>query len=202
MDDINADIDEVNDKEIPQGKPPQGDAKDHQKSENINTDDKEPYDWKSKYPTEARKEIRNEAIYIGAVLIVAMIGLFLNGCDVLSNLLALKDDAIITFKGILFYFLSGLLGGTIFGIKYFYRVVARGYWTQDRRYWRIFSPWISACVAFIIGCMVISGLISSSKTLSASSGIYIGFIAGYFADEAVGKMSEVATALFGNVTKK
>ena len=31
--------------------------------------------------------------------------------------------------------------------------------------------------------------------------ICVGFITGYFADEAVGKMSEVATALFGSNSK-
>ena len=99
------------------------------------------------------------------------------------------------------YFFSGLMGGDIFGIKYFYRVVARGYWTQDRKYWRVFSPWISACVALVVGGMVVSGYVNTVKAPSAAAGLCVGFIAGYFADEAVGKMSEVATALFGSNSK-
>ena len=78
---------------------------------------------------------------------------------------------------------------------------ARGYWTQDRRYWRIFSPWVSACIAVVVGCMVVSGYINADQNPSIAVGTCIGFISGYFADEAVGKMSEVAIALFGSNTK-
>ena len=64
-----------------------------------------------------------------------------------------------------------------------------------------FSPWISACVAFVVGCMVLSGYINATQTQSFAAEICVGFITGYFADEAVGKMSEVATALFGSNSK-
>lgn len=167
----------------------------------VNTDGREPYDWKSKYPKEARVEILREAIYIGIVLGLSLLGLYLNWFGVFSC--HLKDDPtrVIAFEGIVLYFFSGLIGGTIFGIKYFYRVVARGYWTQDRKYWRVFSPWISACVALVVGCMVVSGYVNAVQTPSTATGLCVGFIAGYFADEAVGKMSEVATALFGSSNK-
>lgn len=168
---------------------------------NVNTDGRQPYEWMSKYPSEARTEMRGEAIYIGSVLAVSLLGLLLNWCGVISCLLGVEESKIVSFEGILLYSFSGLLGGTIFGIKYFYRVVARGYWTQDRKYWRIFSPWISACVALVVGCMVVSGYINATKTPSSATGVCIGFIAGYFADEAVGKMSEVAIALFGSNSK-
>ena len=167
----------------------------------INTDGRSTYDWKSKYPDEARKEIRLEAIYIGVVLILSLLGLFFNWCGYISHWLMIDLPRIVSFENILFYFFSGLLGGTIFGIKYFYRVVARGYWAQDRRYWRLFSPWISSCISLVIRCMVITGYISSNQSPSTATGVCIGFIAGYFADEAVGKMSEVANALFGSSSK-
>lgn len=95
---------------------------------------------------------------------------------------------------------SLLIDGVV-DFKYFYRVVSRGYWSQDRKYWRFFSPWISACVAFVVGCMVLSGYINATQTQSFAAEICVGFITGYFADEAVGKMSEVATALFGSNSK-
>ena len=159
---------------------------------NVNTDGREPYDWESKYPLEARKKF------------FSLVGLFLNWCGIFSNLLKVGAEQVVSsevFEGTILYFFSGLLGGTIFGIKYFYRVVARGYWTQDRRYWRIFSPWVSSCIALVVGCMVVSGYINADQNPSIAVGTCIGFIAGYFADEAVGKMSEVATALFGSNTK-
>jgi uncharacterized membrane-anchored protein len=170
----------------------------------VNTDGREPYEWKSKYPECARKEMKKEAIYIGAILLLSFILLIciVGGLiDLIGSLLGLESKKIVSLEGIILYFFSGLLGGTVFGLKYFYRVVSRGYWSQDRKYWRIFSPWISACIAFVVGCMVLSGYINATHTQSFATEICVGFITGYFADEAVGKMSEVAIALFGSNSK-
>lgn len=49
--------------------------------------------------------------------------------------------------------------------------------------------------------MVLSGYINATHTQSFATEICVGFITGYFADEAVGKMSEVAIALFGSNSK-
>lgn len=167
----------------------------------VNTDGRAPYDWESKYPERARSEIKREAIYIGIVLFISFAFVICIWCglvDFVGNCLKMELEKIASLEGIALYFASGLLGGTIFGLKYFYRVVARGFWSQDRKYWRIFSPWISACIALVVGCMVISGYINASHSPSPAAGVCVGFITGYFADEAVGKMSEVATALFGS----
>jgi hypothetical protein len=92
-----------------------------------------------------------------------------------------------------------MLGGITFGIKYFYRVVARGWWHQDRRFWRFMSPFIAMIVALVVGSMIDAGLIvvTAQNRISTPAIISIGFLAGYFADEAVGKMYEVASVLFG-----
>lgn len=164
---------------------------------NVNTDGRDLYHWESGYPPKARFEIRLEALYISLILLLAFIGLLFIWSGLFWKIIGIEEEAYKSFSEIGIFFFSGLLGGTIFGIKYFYRVVARGYWSQDRRYWRIFSPWISACIALIVGCMVLSGYLNTTKTPSDYVGICVGFIAGYFADEAVGKMSEVAVALFG-----
>lgn len=166
--------------------------------EGINTDSRQQYDWKTKYPQEACKKMLLEAVYIATIFFVALFGLsmiFL-GCFSIE-----KINLMIQFDNILCYFFSGLLGGIIFGIKYFYRAVARGYWSRDRIYWRLFSPWVSAVIAIIVGCMVEAGFINSSNTASTYTIVCLGFFSGYFADEAVGKMSEVANALFGNSSK-
>ena len=171
---------------------------------NVNTDGRKQYDWESKYPECAQKEMKKEAIYIAIILIIAFsLLIFIVGglIDKVGNLIGLEAKKTASLEGVIIYFFSGLLGGTIFGLKYFYRVVSRGYWSQDRKYWRFFSPWISACVAFVVGCMVLSGSINATQTQSFAAEICVGFITGYFADEAVGKMSEVATALFGSNSK-
>ena len=171
---------------------------------NVNTDGRKQYDWESKYPECAQKEMKKDAIYIAIILIIAFsLLIFIVGglIDKVGNLIGLEAKKTASLEGVIIYFFSGLLGGTIFGLKYFYRVVSRGYWSQDRKYWRFFSPWISACVAFVVGCMVLSGYINATQTQSFAAEICVGFITGYFADEAVGKMSEVATALFGSNSK-
>lgn len=171
---------------------------------NVNTDGRKQYDWESKYPECAQKEMKKEAIYIAIILIIAFsLLIFIVGglIDKVGNLIGLEAKKTASLEGVIIYFFSGLLGGTIFGLKYFYRVVSRGYWSQDRKYWRFFSPWISACVAFVVGCMVLSGYINATQTQSFAAEICVGFITGYFADKAVGKMSEVATALFGSNSK-
>lgn len=171
---------------------------------NVNTDGRKQYDWESKYPECAQKEMKKEAIYIAIILIIAFsLLIFIVGglIDKVGNLIGLEAKKTASLEGVIIYFFSRLLGGTIFGLKYFYRVVSRGYWSQDRKYWRFFSPWISACVAFVVGCMVLSGYINATQTQSFAAEICVGFITGYFADEAVGKMSEVATALFGSNSK-
>ena len=147
----------------------------------VNTDGREPYEWKSKYPECARKEMKKEAIYIGAILLLSFILLIciVGGLiDLIGSLLGLESKKIVSLEGIILYFFSGLLGGTVFGLKYFYRVVSRGYWSQDRKYWRIFSPWISACIAFVVGCMVLSGYINATHTQSFATEICVGFITG------------------------
>ena len=48
--------------------------------ENLNTDGRKPYQWESGYPEEARTEIRHEAIYVGIVLVISLLGLFFNWC--------------------------------------------------------------------------------------------------------------------------
>lgn len=169
--------------------------------EKINTDGRKPYDWESRYPIEAQQKMKFDAGYIATVLIISIIALvmLLRGClwTAYVENSNLDEERLLTFESLLIYFFSGLLGGTVYGMKYFYRVVARGFWSLDRRYWRIFSPWISACIALVVGCMMTSGFITSVETQSILASICIGFVAGYFADDAVSKMSEVAKALFG-----
>ena len=86
---------------------------------------------------------------------------------------------------------SGLLGGATFGMKYFYRVVARGMWNEDRVYWRMFSPFIAVSLSVVMAAIMVKDVFSSSALA-----ISVGFLTGYFSDEAVSKMYDVACVLF------
>src|SRR3546814_5851912 len=83
-------------------------------------------------------------------------------------------------------FFSGVLGGTLFGLKYLYKVVARGWWNEDRELWRFFSPLLAGGLAFAVGALADAGLFGFKvgENQSAASFVSWGFIAGYFADSA------------------
>ena len=115
------------------------------------TDGRTIYQWESKYPEDAKQEIRLEAMFLFIILFVSLILLFLTWEGWIYLWLPLPPDKVDTLRDYTYYALSGMLGGIIFGMKYFYRVVARGWWHQDRRYWRIMSPFIAMVIAVIIG---------------------------------------------------
>lgn len=158
------------------------------------TDGRKPFDWTSSYPPAARKEIRYESWY----LIIIFICSFIASCFGCVNITlpSLTYESLTMNKFVLFAS-SGMFGGSVFGMKYFYRVVARGYWHQDRRIWRLMSPLMAMAVAFIIGTMIDASLITTTKPLSNTAIISVGFLSGYFADDAVGKMYEIANVIFG-----
>jgi hypothetical protein len=90
-----------------------------------------------------------------------------------------------------------LLGGIVFGLKFFYHAVAKGLWHQDRRIWRLMSPYLSMSIGLVVGAMIDASFISTAKPISGAAFVSIGFLAGYFADRAVAKMGEVASVVFG-----
>lgn len=96
-----------------------------------------------------------------------------------------------------YFFLGGVLGGTLFGIKWLYHVVARGYWHQDRCLWRVMSPLLAGSLAFVVGTLMDAGFLG--LTISASKApafLSLGFITGYFGDKALAKMTEIAEVIF------
>jgi len=155
------------------------------------------FEWDSKYDDKARKRMAKEAIYIAAVFILSFVLLFLNYRGVLSRWLSRDEETLLTIEYIAYFSIAGLLGGNVFGIKFFYRAVARGSWHMDRIYWRIFSPFVSMAVALIVGVMISTGILAVHNDTTNLWAIAFGFFAGYFADEAVGKMYDIATLLFG-----
>lgn len=160
-------------------------------------DGKKQLDWDYHYPAEARKKIQQEVIYLTILFFVSFLTIFVIWADWFSSLVSFTPTQSIIFKKYSYYSLSGLLGGAIFGIKMLYRYVARGYWHLNRRIWRFMSPLVGMAIAFVIGAMIDASFINFRETLNGSTIVVIGFLAGYFADEAVGKMYEVASVIFG-----
>ncbi len=162
------------------------------KNDELPNDGREKGSYESRYKNkECQKKIKRDALYISILLALSMILIFLNFLNFFENILGLSGDKSIIFHKVVYCVTSGLLGGSTFGMKYFYRVVARGFWNEDRVYWRIFSPWIAVALSIVMAAIMIKD-VSSSSALA----ITIGFLTGYFSDEAVSKMYDVACILF------
>ena len=170
-------------------------------SEHLNTDEREKGKWESRYPLEAQKEIRSDARYVALVLVLTLVALLATWRGTAFDFLA--GDCVScnrsTFDRYAFFYLGGQLGGTLFGVKYLYNVVARGWWNIDRRLWRLFSPFLSAGLAVAVGALIDSGILGlTTKATSGAAYFSLGFIAGYFADSALRKMKEIADTVFGS----
>jgi len=173
----------------------------------LNDDERKFLFWRSRYPDEiARNKITREAFYTVAVVAVSIFGLFVSWHGYLGALIS--ADCVmcnpITLRQYLYLSFSGLLGGSLFALKYLYKVVARGYWNEDRALWRYTSPILSAGLALAVGALTDAGLFgfATHQAASGSSFVALGFIVGYFADSASRKMQEVAETLFGHPLKK
>lgn len=161
------------------------------------TDGRTQYEWKTCYPREAVLQIRCEGFYLFFVLVVSLFLIFTCWHGILFENLALSPNQLVPLRKYTFYAASGMLGGVVFGIKFFYRVVARGYWHQDRRIWRIMSPFLAMILAFATGVLIDANLFAIRGPSSTPAFVSIGFLTGYFADQANAKMCEIAAVIFG-----
>lgn len=102
-------------------------------------------------------------------------------------------------KTLMLSFLAGYLGGWAFVAKWFYRVTARGrndqyecIWQSNKFYWRIFSPLISALIAFTTYLLVISDFfpLELKNGLNNKTAFAFSFLLGYFSDIILTKLSK------------
>lgn len=164
------------------------------------TDGRSPLDWKSKYPPDARTQIRLEAIYL-AILLLSLPALIILLVSVIVTP-KLPHDPGSYNEGYkyLFAFIGGSLGGTLFATKWLYHSVAKRIWHVDRRLWRLFTPLLSGGLAFGTMLLVKANVIAifSQQALDSPQAILaISFLVGYFSDNATAKLTEVAETVFG-----
>lgn len=164
------------------------------------TDNREPLDWQSKYPPEARRQMWFEGAYLAALLVSVPLLALVLWSEEPQHWLGLTEQR---YSVVLKYglaWLGGLLGGTLFSLKWLYHSVARQIWHVDRRLWRLFTPHISAGLALAVVALISSGMFrvfDRRVTNAASMVLGIGFLVGYFSDSAVAKLNEIADTLFG-----
>lgn len=168
--------------------------------EHLNTDERDKGQWESRYPAKAKWAIRVDAAYVALVLALTLVAILLSWRGTAFQWLAgdCTSCSRATFERYAYFYLGGQLGGTLFGVKYLYNVVARGWWNIDRRLWRLFSPFLSGGLALTVGALTDSGVLGlATKATSGAAYFSLGFVAGYFADSALRKMKEIADTMFG-----
>lgn len=162
------------------------------------TDGRGRYDWSSRYPLRAKVEIWLETGFVALVLVAALTGIYLTWCGILIHSFMCLGCSPESLRRYCYFFFAGMLGSVLFGGKYLYHVVGRGYWHQDRRLWRFLSPFLSASLALMVAAAIDSGMLGISfRAGSHAACVALGFFAGYFADKALAKMSEIADVIFG-----
>jgi hypothetical protein len=171
------------------------------------TDGRKLWDWKTKYPPEACKEMRVEAgvlsLTFAVFLVLGGVALGLSGQSMtvpLGSSLLLNVDC-----RLLAIFFAGSVGATMFSIKWLIHSAAKGKWHLDRRYWRLFVPFLGGIYACVVITLLDSGVMGgqdavTDRPLAISSAF--AFLVGYFSDGVSGLLSNVANAVFGTLEKK
>jgi hypothetical protein len=143
----------------------------------------------SKYPPDMLKIQKIEAIALGVALLTALALTFylwqfsasIWCCFVLAGL-------------------AGVIAGLLHSLKWFYRTVGDGEWELDRAWWRYLNPLVSGVMGVSIYIVLRSGLDKGQTGVPAKDALVaysIGFLTGLFADNAMGKLRDIAHVLFG-----
>lgn len=165
------------------------------------TDGRDTGDWESRYAgTSAVGAIRFEVGYVFVCLFIG-IGLSLAvGWQTWVPFLPIPEDAWSALSPFILAFCGGLLGGTLFSMKWLYHSVAKGKWNRDRRLWRVFTPFLaggaSLAVILLCGSGVIPFLGRDVATNSVSA-LGISIVLGYFSDRAFSSLERWAEENLG-----
>jgi hypothetical protein len=98
--------------------------------------------------------------------------------------------------------LAGFVGGAVFDLKWMYHSVAKGIWNVDRCLWRIIVPFNSAMVSLFTGFLFNSGIVPFFKNESFDNYYVLlgfGFVFGYFSDNILAALQNLAKKAFGTL---
>lgn len=173
------------------------------------TDGKKQWECKSCYPLWIRFQIFVEAAYLAFLLIAGfylLVWLYSGTIPLYTTHLQF-DELNDQIRKLATFPIAGLIGGAMYGLKYLYRVAARGWWHEDRRIWRIFSPLLAASLATMVGILIDGGLLGLSYNQGGANSQHstllgVAFVTGYFADSAMAKLQDVANVIFASSIDK
>lgn len=162
------------------------------------TDNRAPGDWRSRYEAAAWRYIWLEAAYLALLLLLVVAAICLVWLNRPQRRLGLSVTAGLTFSRYGLAWLSGTLGGVLFAMKWLYHTVAKQMWNLDRRLWRFLIPHISGGLAFATVAVIQSlGVFDPELVSTAAKTTGLGFLVGFFSDNALAKLADIAENLLG-----
>jgi hypothetical protein len=172
---------------------------------NEPTDERGLGEWTTRYPVEARNAIRFEAIFVSVCLLLALVGTLAIAIESVSFVFPIRHASWAALSPYLFSYMGGLLGGTLFTMKWLYHTVAKQIWNRDRRLWRIFTPFLSGGASLAVILLCASGALpffgpQLVRTNVGALGLSI--VLGYFSDRAFSALERFAEGGFGMTAKK
>jgi hypothetical protein len=137
-------------------------------------------------------------ILLGGFVLTFLLGLYFDSA------LFVSSNYFANVKNYIFAFFGGTLGGAIFSIKWLMHSVAKNTWNLDRHLWRIMTPILSSAIALLFVVLLNTDVITieSAKCSTIYKAYGIGALVGYFSDNAIGKLTEIAQVLFGSSNAK
>jgi hypothetical protein len=162
------------------------------------TDGKGAGEWDSRYGAAPWRAIIIEGAYLSLLLLVVVAGMVVVWLRQPGAWWHLSPMQSATFTRYAYAWLAGTLGGVLFAMKWLYHSVAKGTWHIDRAPWRYLTPHISGGLAFSTVAILNSLLATDAgAAMSGTKVVAIGFLVGFFSDNALAKLAEVAETLLG-----
>jgi hypothetical protein len=168
------------------------------------SDGRNAWEWKSRYPQEAKSEIWIDVIIVAAYLCMSLFLIFACLLDVHPFWVQVDKKTYDLVCTATCACVGGFFGGVVFSMKWLIHIIPKGMWNLDRRYWRLFSPFISGALALMMVLLVSSNILqifNRDSITNPSSVLAFAALIGYFSDSASGKLAELAETLFGSSRK-
>lgn len=177
------------------------------------TDERPPGHFVSRYPLSAWAQIGFEFLFLITVLGLIALALLQIGSLVAADspadtgtlpfgLRYPEDRRFLIWVSIA---LSGSAGGTAFALKWLYHSVAKWTWNRDRLLWRFIVPPLSGVFAVFVAFMVASEIVPFLDSKAFDSfyrALGGGFLLGYFSDNVLAALQNLAVRWFGTVDSR
>lgn len=171
------------------------------------SDDRKDGDFTTRYNRACWVQIIIELVYLLAILLVALVGLLVAATSHTTS----SPNFYIIFYGTAVPYdvarwvglaVAGMIGGTVFDLKWLYHSVAWNKWNRDRILWRLIVPINSAAVSLFFGLLLSSGLVPFVMRDTFESVFAVlggGFVFGYFSDNILAALQNFSRRLFGTL---